>query len=149
MSTPFSPIPSLAYIHLDTSYPSPSTARVAVIGEVDVATAPALCDVLLDVLQEQTYVLLDVDLAGVTFLDCAGVAALVAVRNAAVRAGRQLRVSHPRPIVGRVLGLTGLHGVLTAPIDQPQPPPTGSGHLCEMGLSPMTAAQPSSVMAAA
>jgi anti-anti-sigma factor len=149
MSTPFSPMTALAPLHLAASYPSPSTARVAVTGEVDLATAPALRDVLLRVLQEQTCVLLDVDLAGVTFLDCAGVGALVAVRNAAVRAGRQLRVSHPRPIVGRVLDLTGLLGVLTAPIDQPQPQATGSAHLCEMGLSPMTAAQPSSVMAAA
>ena len=133
MSTPLSPIPAPAPLHVTASYPSLSTATVAVIGEVDLATATTLRDVLLRVLREPTRVLLDVDLGGVAFLDCAGVGALVAGRNAAVGAGRQLRISRPRPIVRRVLDLTGLLGVLTAPIDQPQP--TGSGHLCGMGTA--------------
>lgn len=149
MSTTLLPMTALAHLHFDISYPSPSTARVAVTGEVDLATSTALRDRLLRVLEEQNRVLLDVDLAGVSFLDCAGLSALVAVRNAAVQAGLQMRVSHPQPIVGRVLDLTGLLGAFTAPIDWPLPQPTGSGHLCRIGLSPATVTLPSSVMAAA
>jgi anti-anti-sigma regulatory factor len=63
----------------------------------------------------------EVDLAGVTLLDRAGISALVAVRNAAIEARRQMRVSHPQPIMRRLLEVSGLLGVLIAPIDQPQP----------------------------
>jgi anti-anti-sigma factor len=92
-----------------------------VIGEVDLATAPVLRDQLLGVLHDYNPDLLDVDLGGVTFLDCAGIGALVGVRNAAVQAGRQMRVTHPQPIVRRILEVTGLLGVLTAPTDQRSP----------------------------
>ena len=119
MSTTLSPVTELAQLHLDTSWPAPSTVRVAVVGEVDLATAHLLRDRLLGVLREQAPAVLDVDLAGVTFLDCTGISALVAVRNAAMRTGRQVRVTHPQPIVRRVLDVTGLLGPLTAPIDQP------------------------------
>jgi anti-anti-sigma factor len=147
MSTMLSP--ALTQLHIDTSWPSPSTALVAVVGEVDLATAPILRDRLLGVLRKQAPAVLDVDLAGVTFLDCTGISALVAVRNAARRAGRQMRVSRPQPIVRRVLEVTGLLGVLTAPIDQPQPLPTRSEHLSRTGPNPATATQPPGMMAAA
>lgn len=117
MFTTFSPVAELTQLHIDTIYPSPDTARVAVIGEVDLTTAPVLRDRLLTVLHDEAAAVLDVDLAGVSFLDCTGISALVAVRNAAARTGRQMRVTHPRPIVRRVLDLTGLLGVLTATID--------------------------------
>jgi anti-anti-sigma factor len=146
MSTTLSPVTALAQLHLHTSYPSPSTARVTVIGEIDMATASALSDRLLDVLQEQTPAVLDVDLAGVTFLDCTGISAIVAVRKAAVRAGRGMRISNPQPVVRRVLDVTGLLGVFTAPFTKLNP--VGSGHPCGVGLTPMTATQPSSVLAA-
>jgi hypothetical protein len=60
-----------------------------------------------------------------------------------------MRVSHPQPIVGRVLEVTGLLDVLTAPIDQPQPQATRSGHPSGIGPSPATVTQPPSLMAAA
>jgi anti-anti-sigma factor len=148
MSTTLSPVTALTQLHLDTSRPSPSTARVAVAGEVDLATAHLLRDRLLGVLREQTPAVLDVDLARVTFLDCTGISALVAVRNAAVHVGRQMRVSHPQPIVRRVLELTGLLDLFTAPIDQPQPLPTRSEHPSRTGPAPATATPPG-VLAAA
>jgi anti-anti-sigma factor len=126
MSTTDSPLAALTQLHLDTSWPSPATARVAVIGEIDLATAPLLRDRLLDLLHEWSPAMLDVDLAGVAFMDCTGIGALIAVRNAAVQAGGQMRVTRPQSIIGRVLELTGLLAVFTAPIDQPQPPRTGS-----------------------
>jgi anti-anti-sigma factor len=116
-----SPVNALTQLHIDTSYPSPATAQVAVSGEVDLATAEVLRDRLLGVLRDEAPTMLGVDLAGVTFLDCTGISALVAVRNAAVRAGRQIRVTHAQPIVRRVLDLTGLLDGITAPIDQPEP----------------------------
>jgi anti-anti-sigma factor len=89
MSTKLSPVTPLPQLRIDTSCPSPATVRVAVLGEVDLATAPVLRDRLLSVLHKQAPAVLDVDLAEVTFLDCAGIGALVAVRNAAVHTGRQ------------------------------------------------------------
>jgi len=113
------------------------------------ATGHLLRDRLLDVLREQAPAVLNVDLGGVTFLDCTGISALVAARNAAVQAGRQMRVTRPQPIVGRVLEVTGLLDVLTAPIDQPQLLPTRSGHSSGIGPSPATVTQPPGLMAAA
>ena len=93
MSTTLSPVTTLAQLHIAPNRPSQATARVAVIGEVDLATVPELRDRLLGVLHDHNPDLLDVDLGGVTFLDCAGIGALVGVRNAAVQAGRQMRVT--------------------------------------------------------
>jgi anti-anti-sigma factor len=128
MSTMLSPVIVLTPLRLDTSWPSPSTAVVAVAGEVDLATAHLLRDRLLGVLDEHGPAVLDVDLAGVTLLDCTGISALVAVRNAAVQTGRQMWVTRPQPIVRRVLDLTGLLGLFTAPIDRPRPLPFRSQH---------------------
>jgi anti-anti-sigma factor len=146
MFTTLSPVTALAQPHLDTSWPAPSTVRVAVVGEVDLATAHLLRDRLLGVLREQAPAVLDVDLAGVTFLDCTGISALVAVRNAAMNTGRQVRVTHPQPIVRRVLDVTGLLGPLTAPIDQPLS--TGSVNPAQLGR-PTAATQLPGMMAAA
>jgi anti-anti-sigma factor len=126
MSATLSLVTALTQLHLDTTWPSPTTARVAVVGEVDLATAHLLRDRLLSVLRDQAPAVVDVDFAGVNFLDCTAIGALVAARNAAIHAGRQVRVSQPQPIVRRVLELTGLLGVFTAPDDQPQPLPARS-----------------------
>jgi anti-anti-sigma factor len=147
MSTTLSSVTALNQLHLDTIRPAPGTARVTVIGEVDPATAPALQDRLLTVLHEQTPDVLDVDLAGVTFLDCTGIGALVAARNAAIHAGAQVRVSHPQPSVRRLLDMAGLLGVLSAPIDLPQP--ARAAHPSRGGPSPATATQPPGMKAVA
>jgi anti-anti-sigma factor len=149
MSTKLSPMTALAQLRIDTSCPLPATARVAVVGEVDLATAPGLRDRLLSVLHEQNPAVLDVDLAGVTFLDCTGLSALVAVCNAAVQTGRQMRVTHPQPIVRRILEVTGLLGVLTAPIDQPEPLPTRSEYPSRVGPTLATVPPPPDLMVAA
>jgi anti-anti-sigma factor len=148
MST-LSPENASTQLHIDTSYPSPATARVAVSGEVDLATADVLRDSLLGVLRDETPTMLGVDFAGVTFLDCAGISALVAVRNAAARTGRQLRITHAQPIVRRVLDLTGLLDVFTAPIDRPQPRSPRFDCRSEAGSVPAAAARLPEVIAAA
>lgn len=147
MST-FSSVNALTQLHIDTTCPSPTTARVAVSGEVDLATAQVLRDRLLGVLRDQGATMLSVDLAGVTFLDCTGINALIAARTAAARTGRQMRVTQPQPIVRRVLDLTGLLDVFTAPIEQSQP--VAGDVNARPGLAPVTAAaQLPDLMAAA
>jgi anti-anti-sigma factor len=149
MSTTISPVTALNQLHIDTTWPAPSTIRVAVVGEIDLATAPTLHDRLLTVLHEQTPAVLVVDLADVTFLDCTGIGALVAARNAAISAGAQVRVSHPQPAVRRLLDLAGLLGVLTAAIDQPDLRPARSGHRSLGRSSRATAAPPPDMKTAA
>ena len=138
MSTTHSPVAALTrLLHIVAMIsPSPGTARVAVTGEVDLATAPELRERLLGVLHTHRPAVLDIDLAGVTFLDCTGIGALVAVHNAAVHEGCQVRVCHPQPIVRRVLEVTGLLDALTV---EPQRLPKGPQHPPGPGPEAVTA----------
>jgi anti-anti-sigma factor len=108
MSTSLSPVAAAPQIQMDIHRSTSGMLRVAVVGEVDMCTAPILREELVRAMHEQTFAVLDIDLAGVTFLDCAGVSALVSLRDAAVQTGRQMRVGHPQPIVRLVLELTGM-----------------------------------------
>jgi anti-anti-sigma factor len=139
----------LTPLHLETTCPSPGTVRVAVIGEVDIATATVLRDRLLDALDGQRPSVLEVDLAGVTFLDCAGLGALLAARNAAVRTGGQMRVTHPQPFVRRILAVTGLLTLFATPIDQPEALVPESGYRSRRRPAPATVMQLSDVVVAA
>jgi len=102
-------------------------------GEVDLGTAGALRDAIQDTLRMPHPVDVVVDLGRVTFLDCAGIGALVAGRNTAVRQGCGYTVVNPQRHVRRVLELTGVHAALTVHPD-PAPPTgqpvrsSGSGH---------------------
>ena len=113
-------------LHMETSRPSPTVALVTVVGEVDLATVSLFRDWLISVLHDETHAVIDVDLAGVSFLDCAGVGALVLVRTIAVHAGRQMRVTHLQPAIRRILELTGLLNALTGPIDHSEQRPQSS-----------------------
>jgi anti-anti-sigma factor len=139
----------LTPLHLEATCPSPGTVRVAVTGEVDIATATVLRDRLLGVLDGQRPSVLEIDLAGVTFLDCAGLGALVAARNAAVRSGRQMWVTHPHPFVRRVLAVTGLLTLLTTPIDRPQALVPESGYRSKRGPAPAAVTHLADVVVAA
>jgi anti-anti-sigma factor len=123
MSTTFSPPSPVAQLRIDTSCPSPSVVRVAVTGEIDLATVDMLDGGLRPVLSEPLTRFIDIDLAGVTFMDCAGLSVLIAARHATVRAGRQLQVTNPQPIVRRLLELSGLLGVLAGAFDPAPPAP--------------------------
>jgi anti-anti-sigma factor len=87
--------------HLD------GTVLVCPIGELDLATAPELERVLDGLASEPSTI--EIDLSGLTFVDCAG---LRPVREALRRGqslGRHVRLSSARPgVVRRVLELTGL-----------------------------------------
>ena len=80
------------------------THRVAPAGELDLATGDALERELL--LAERTDApVIEVDLAGLTFIDSAGVHVLT---RAADRAGSRLRLLPGPPVVQRVFVLAGL-----------------------------------------
>lgn len=92
------------------------TCRIAVSGEIDLATAPSLRSTLMAVLDgpPPSPALLQVDLAGVSFLDSTGIGALVGVRNHATTKACQMQLTGLQPAVRRVLTVTGLlDGFLT------------------------------------
>ena len=51
------------------------------------------------------------------FLDCAGISGLLACQAEAAAIGCRLTVCHPRPIVARILRLTGTLDTLTGTLD--------------------------------
>lgn len=99
----------------------PLACRSDVVAPPGSGRAAVLSERLLRVLGEQPVTALHVDLAGVTFLDCCGVGALVAVRDVAVRAGIQMRVDHLQRAVRMVLEEVGLLGAFTGPVDGSRP----------------------------
>lgn len=88
-----------------TSEPGASVAVVRVEGEVDMAVAALFRAAL----EERIHPHCDlvVDLAGVTFLDAAGVGVLLEVEGAAREVGRTVRIRNATGIVARVLQITG------------------------------------------
>ncbi len=92
---------------------SPTGWVLTVRGDVDACTAPRLADLLLDVLGRSGTSDVDLDLRGVTFLDSAGLTALVAAHQEAQRTGRLLRITPGTArAVLRPLQITGLTAVL-------------------------------------
>jgi len=78
--------------------------RLILTGEIDVSNVDLLARGLATVPAPDNVV---VDLAGVTFLDSTGVAALVVAHRRAAAAGRRLAVVNAQGIVRRVLAITG------------------------------------------
>ncbi len=88
---------------------------VAVSGEVDLANAGALRDglfVALATVPARGRLL--VDLADVSFLDCCGLGAVVAVRNSALASDRGLHLIRPTARIERLLSLARLGHFVTA-----------------------------------
>ncbi|MEU8140053.1 STAS domain-containing protein [Streptodolium elevatio] len=75
-------------------------------GEIDIATADALRDRLIAALNQHAAVA--ADMSAVTFIDCAGLRALLAARAFAERHGRHLAVHDPSRPVRRLLAWTRL-----------------------------------------
>jgi anti-anti-sigma factor len=84
---------------------------VAVGGELDLGSGPCLAGCLRSLLQARGPVLA-LDLAGVRFIDCAGVGALVASCRAARQGGGQLFVVALSPCARRIVEITRLQKVL-------------------------------------
>ena len=84
---------------------------VTISGEIDIKSGPQLRDQLLCAVRRHG-ARLALDLSGVTFIDCAGINALMAVRRYAQLKGGWLRVIEASPRVQRVLALARLDHVL-------------------------------------
>ncbi len=91
-----------------------------VIGELDLATAPRLSEVL-DEMAEPGRVIL-VDLSDTEFMDCSGLAPLLAACERQRELGGDLFLEAPSGAVSRVLECTELDDVLTSPQARKQHP---------------------------
>ena len=84
-------------------------AVVFVTGELDLATAPRLDETLADVTAD----VIVVDLSGCTFLDSAGIRALVGTARALAEADRTLRVITSDPGILRLLEITAVDTLIS------------------------------------
>ena len=87
-------------------------AVVALSGELDAHTAGRLRSLLAEQLLAGPGNLV-IDLSGLSFIDSAGLAVLIAADKGMRRAGTKLVLAAPRAPVDKVLRLTGLTAVLT------------------------------------
>ena len=92
--------------HLD------GTVLVRPVGELDLATAPLLERVLETLVGAPPAI--ELDLTGLTFVDCAGFRPIRQVLNRASASFTRVRMCGASPQVQRVLRLTGLDGELAA-----------------------------------
>jgi len=88
-----------------------STATVSVSGEFDLAVADDLSHVLHRALEERPKILV-LDLSGVTFVDCAGVRAVLAAQRHVEAHGAQLSIIPAPERVHRVFVLAGVAATL-------------------------------------
>src|SRR6202453_1271508 len=79
-------------------------------GELDIADAADVAAALAEVIARAPEII--VDLAGLEFIDCSGIAVLARGRRLARLADGELRLAAPQPRVQRVLALTRLTDVL-------------------------------------
>jgi anti-sigma B factor antagonist len=117
----------------------PAVAEVS--GDVDIVTAPWLRETLLLAIQRYGPAI-SVDLQGVTFLDCAGVNALLATERRARVEGGQVQVTRSSAPAWRVISLLGLVAVLdgglaAAQAAQRDQPPHGGVHSGPFAARPM------------
>ena len=81
--------------------------HLVVQGEIDLATTPVLVD-RLELAGQADPALLVVDLGGVTFIDGAGLSALLGAARRARSAGRRFQIAHPSAAIRRLLELTAI-----------------------------------------
>lgn len=107
---------------------------VALFGELDLADAPAVTSHLTAAVAACGPSII-VDLAGLTFIDCCGLGALVRVLLWTRKGGGDMPLAAPRPCVRKVLSLTGLIGLFSV---YPSVDQAADG----LGLVPQVAAAP-------
>jgi anti-sigma B factor antagonist len=98
---------------IDARHSAPRS-RLTVRGEVDAAAAPQLTAATDEALREGAREV-EVDMAGVTFLDSTGLTALIRSREAVLAAGGSLRLTAASAAVTRLLEITDLTELLGSP----------------------------------
>jgi anti-sigma B factor antagonist len=93
-------------IHLDVAH-----ARVALTGELDLATVPVLREAAA-VLLSETAQEITIDLGGLQFIDAAGLGEIVWLRATLIAVGRQLTLRRPSSRIRRTFALGGLAELL-------------------------------------
>ena len=83
---------------------------VRLTGELDIATAPSLRDVLFETLEGELIELI-LDLGAMEYVDSTGLSLFVSARKRALRDGVQIAFENPTPRTRRLLELTSLDGV--------------------------------------
>jgi anti-sigma B factor antagonist len=96
-------------------------ATVTLRGELDIATAPDVEERATVLLRHRSIDHLTFDMAGVSFVDSAGLAALVRISQRAHAVDCTLALINVRPLVQRVLDVTGLADVLNVQDEVPPP----------------------------
>jgi anti-anti-sigma factor len=86
-------------------------ARVALTGELDLATVPVLREAAA-VLLSETAEEITIDLGGLQFIDAAGLGEIVCLRATLIAAGRQLTLRRPSPRIRRTFTIGGLAELL-------------------------------------
>ena len=86
---------------------------VSVTGELDIATAEQAYTFISDVIDawetgETGLAPVSLDLSGLTFCDASGLNVLARIARHARQAGRQLRLTAPRPSLLKIMRITGL-----------------------------------------
>jgi anti-anti-sigma factor len=93
---------------LTVTYPTEGVCVVRVEGELDMLTSPTLQHLLSEELGSRRLRALVVDLSGCEFMGSAGVAALVAARDAAIKKATAFALAGMNRGAARVLEATGL-----------------------------------------
>ena len=88
---------------------------LAVTGEVDAATVPALEEAATALLAADEATALALDFSGVTFCDSAGLRVLLKLRDAASVNGGSVRIRGASGLVARVFEVTGLGPLFDLP----------------------------------
>lgn len=83
---------------------TPTATGIAVTGEIDAHTAPAVAIALAAADQEP----LVIDLSGVDFVDSSGLRVLLEAHQTRQASGGSLTVARPSPAVQRVLDIAGV-----------------------------------------
>jgi anti-anti-sigma factor len=103
----------------------PSGTQLTVRGEIDLATAPQLCDAVLRHLATASSLWLDLE--GVTFMDSSGLHALIAGQRRSALLGNPLVIARVSPAVDRLLQVTGTTPLFTRAADFGDAVPTATG----------------------
>lgn len=106
---------------------APDHERVAVTGEIDLATGPRLIDALRAAQADARHIVLDLD--GTTFIDMAGARILLAAAAHARTTAGTFEIVHPTAPVTRLLDLIGADRALVdaAGLNFPQAKGAGDG----------------------